>query len=508
VKPSNVIFVGGVAKLADIGLVAAVDESRSFVGTEGYIPPEGPGAPSADCYALGKVLYELSTGHDRTAWPEPPADLATRPDRERLLELNAILHKACAPDTRERYHDAEKMQVDLELLCAGKSVKQRHSTARRWKFAKKALTVAAAVAVVATGLVSLRRSRPQPLDPLTTGKNVGGYPPTTIRGTTNKEAWDQYRLGYFALRRTTEEGWQQSNQHFTRAIELDPKFALGYWGLWVAEFADTWLLTHEKTDKWRRLADKLVELDNGLAETHWVLGFIRFWEWKWSEAEAEYREALRLNPDCVPAWVTLGFQLSHVGRADEALQVLDHGLQVDPNAPQLVKMKGHVYFVRRQFQQALGLYLESARREPLFPEARRWSARAYFAMTNYLAAIDELEQHDLLRGFRAPDETKQEYAELRRAFQEGGVRGFWLKQLGLNRARWKPDEYPYTFAQIHAWLGDKEQALTFLEKAFERHDELVYLIYDECWDPWRDEPRFEAIRRKVGMPRHPNFPAR
>jgi eukaryotic-like serine/threonine-protein kinase len=115
VKPSNVIFAGGVAKLADIGLVAGVDDARSFVGTEGYIPPEGPGTPSADCYSLGKLLYELSTGHDRTAWPEPPADLVTRPDRERMLELNAVLHRACAPDPRDRYKSAEEMRAELEL---------------------------------------------------------------------------------------------------------------------------------------------------------------------------------------------------------------------------------------------------------------------------------------------------------------------------------------------------------------------------------------------------------
>jgi serine/threonine protein kinase len=76
VKPSNVIFVGGVAKLADIGLVAGVDDARSFVGTEGYVPFHGAGTPSADCYSLGKLPYELSTGHDRTAWPEPPAGQA------------------------------------------------------------------------------------------------------------------------------------------------------------------------------------------------------------------------------------------------------------------------------------------------------------------------------------------------------------------------------------------------------------------------------------------------
>jgi tetratricopeptide (TPR) repeat protein len=329
-----------------------------------------------------------------------------------------------------------------------------------------------------------------------------------MRGTTNKEAWDEYRLGYVAWRRATGEGWQQARQHFNQAIELDPKFALGYWGLWVTRFYGPRLLTHAETDEWRRLADKLVELDNGLAETHQVLGFIRFMEWKWPEAEAEFHEALRLNPDCVPAWIGLGFHLSHVGRTEEALQVLGRGLQVDPNEANLVKMKGHAYFVRRQFRQALDFYLESIRREPLFPDARWWAARAYLALTNYPAAIDQGEQHDLLWAERAPDETKRAAAELRLAFQEGGVRGFWLKRLDLIRARSNPDDHPYNFAQIYAWLGDKEQALTFLENACERRDELVYLIFDECWDPWRDEARFEAVRKKIGMPRHPNFPAK
>src|SRR5207253_9670475 len=57
IKPSNIIFIEGVAKLADIGLVAASGQ-QSFVGTEGYVPPEGPGAPRADIYSLGKLLYE------------------------------------------------------------------------------------------------------------------------------------------------------------------------------------------------------------------------------------------------------------------------------------------------------------------------------------------------------------------------------------------------------------------------------------------------------------------
>jgi serine/threonine protein kinase len=76
-----VIFVNGIPKLADIGLVSSVDATRSYVGTEGFVPPEGPGAPTGDLYSLGKVLYELCTGRDRKDYPELPTSLAESPDR-------------------------------------------------------------------------------------------------------------------------------------------------------------------------------------------------------------------------------------------------------------------------------------------------------------------------------------------------------------------------------------------------------------------------------------------
>jgi len=69
VKPSNIIFVNGVPELADIGLVTDIEEARSYVGTEGFIPPEGPGAAQADIYSLGKVLYEISTAKTGLSTP-------------------------------------------------------------------------------------------------------------------------------------------------------------------------------------------------------------------------------------------------------------------------------------------------------------------------------------------------------------------------------------------------------------------------------------------------------
>jgi len=104
IKPSNIIFVDGVCKLADIGLVAAHGE-RSFVGTEGFVPPEGPGTFAADIYSLGKVLYEISSGNDRMEFPAIPEDLG--PEEWKLWrEWNAVICKACAPDLKDRFTNA------------------------------------------------------------------------------------------------------------------------------------------------------------------------------------------------------------------------------------------------------------------------------------------------------------------------------------------------------------------------------------------------------------------
>ncbi|PWU10116.1 MAG: hypothetical protein C5B50_26120 [Verrucomicrobia bacterium] len=149
IKPSNIIFINSQPKLADIGLVTEMSEARSLVGTEGFIPPEGPGTPQADVYSLGKVLYEVSSGKDRRAYPEPPTRLREFQDREQLLELDEVLQKACALDVRERYQSAEAMREELLLLEAGKSVRRLHAVERRLARATRAGFFAALVVAIA-----------------------------------------------------------------------------------------------------------------------------------------------------------------------------------------------------------------------------------------------------------------------------------------------------------------------------------------------------------------------
>ncbi len=130
VKPSNVIFVNGRAKLADIGLVAARGQ-RTFVGTEGFVPPEGPGSSQADIYSLGKVLYEIATGNDRLSFPDLPDVIPGGADRKRWLQLNRIICDICDPRVSKRkITSAAELAETLRRLQRGK--RRRRSGMAVW----------------------------------------------------------------------------------------------------------------------------------------------------------------------------------------------------------------------------------------------------------------------------------------------------------------------------------------------------------------------------------------
>ena len=114
IKPSNIIFVNGRPKFADVGLVTGIGERATFVGTAGFIPPEGPGSPRADIFSLGKVLYQMLTGKPAEAFPEVPSLTEERSIPE-FCRLNPIILKACDANPDRRYQAASEMNAALAL---------------------------------------------------------------------------------------------------------------------------------------------------------------------------------------------------------------------------------------------------------------------------------------------------------------------------------------------------------------------------------------------------------
>ncbi|PWU11117.1 MAG: hypothetical protein C5B50_24020 [Verrucomicrobia bacterium] len=132
IKPSNIIFVNGFPKLADIGLVAAISEPRAHIGTAGFIPPEGAGTPQADIYSLGKILYQMSTGKDRSDYPELPADLGQGAEDRDLLRFNKIVLRACRTRPVRRFRSAEELMTALLSFQFATSELHRNESRRFW----------------------------------------------------------------------------------------------------------------------------------------------------------------------------------------------------------------------------------------------------------------------------------------------------------------------------------------------------------------------------------------
>ena len=145
IKPSNLVFVNGRPKLADIGLVSSATSAATFVGTTGYIPPEGPGGPLADIYSLGKVLYEMMSGRDRCDFPLLPEGFPTLAERVPLLEFNQVVLKACQNDPAQRYRSANELLADVETLRLGKSLRRRQRV--RKQLVRGGLTLASVLAI-------------------------------------------------------------------------------------------------------------------------------------------------------------------------------------------------------------------------------------------------------------------------------------------------------------------------------------------------------------------------
>ena len=482
VKPSNVIFVNGRPKLADIGLVTDASDQCSIVGTEGYLPPEGPGTPQADIFALGKVLYEAATGLDRREFPNFPPDIRSWPDAAQVFELNEIILKACAQDAKARYQTCDELHADLALLAQGKSVKQKRTRQQHWAMAKKVLVTMAILAVIAASATVLwRQSR------------------VTRPLSSNPQAEQLYQQAVFELQHGEIDRIRQAYTNLTEAVKLDPRFLDAYYKMFEAFFyGDQFPPHYNQIANTRMVADKLRVLGPDSAEYHTVNSFIKFHDWKFEEAIKEAALARKTDPNFLRAHGLYAWYVLYAhGDAETALREYRIAEQIDGADMIIQNVLAGPFMMKRKFDLAIKQLNTAIQLERLYPQNHYDLASAYEADKQYDKAIDENEQGDLIDA-SDPENTKARYQKQRVILHEQGPHGWWQAQLDL--ATQDPHADPYWMAQLNARLGNANEVFSLLDRAYKEHnDSMAFILGNNCFDPFHDDPRFKELLVKIGI---------
>lgn len=490
IKPSNIIFVGGVPKLADVGLVVGIGEARSYVGSEGFIPPEGPGTPQADLYSLGLVLYQISTGKGHQDFPEPLPDLAAQPDHALWLEFNAVVHKACQADVRQRYRSAEEMHAELALLLEGRSVKRRQQRQRRWKFARSVIPAVSLIAAL-FGIWAVSGRSPR-----------GDYEgkPSPIR-----EANRLFDQGQHQYEKKTATSLRLAMDYFERALRTDTNFAKAY--AWLAA-CQTWSYAttnrpFELLPQARSTALHALSLDKGLGRAYMALAW-HAWleEWDWQAADRYFRRAQACAPAISEFYETHGLFQSSIGFSSEALDTLRTARSVQPTSISARHFLASALISARRYREAIEQLKAVIEMEPAGTLMTYGVyADALVGAKRFEEAV-EMEKQEKIREGIGEKEASDRALVLLAAYKEKGEGGYWRQLLDWAKAQEKGTYYQ---ARLNARLGNDTEALSLLEGAVRLRDwSMVFGCHsikaDPAWGHLRNEPRFKAVLKQIKLP--------
>ena len=316
----------------------------------------------------------------------------------------------------------------------------------------------------------------------------------------NPEAYQLYLKGRYFAEKFTKDDVNKGIEYFHQAIDLDPNYALAYEGLSYAYFtsADLFLSPLESMPKADEAARKALQLDDRLAEAHTDMAIVHFWYgYDWSAAEKEFKRAIELKPNYAHAHEYYGWDLISVGQTEEGINESKRALELDPLSTEVSSTHGANFYYGRQYGPAIGQLRKTLEMDPNSWFARMFLGLSYEASGDLPRAIAECQKaREIETTIPWPS------AELAHAYAASGRKSEAEEILKQFKDRSRQSYVPaYNFAEIYIGLGDKEQALASLEKAYADRSMLITFIQvDPQFDSLRSDPRFEDLLRRVGLP--------
>jgi eukaryotic-like serine/threonine-protein kinase len=323
----------------------------------------------------------------------------------------------------------------------------------------------------------------------------------TRHHTEDAEAYRLYLKGRHHWNRWTEEGFYKAIEYFQQAVEKDPSYALAYTGLadsYVLLGWNSYLPPKDVFPQGKVAAMTALRLDPDLAEAHTSFAAL-LWlhDWQWDEAQAEFKRSLDLSPSYPTAnhWyaeygITMGRQIGALAR-------MKKGQELDPLSLIINVAVGWACYHARRYDEAIEQLRRTVELDPNYPVSHWILGLSLRKTCFHEAAITEGEKAVKLSGG-----SPLMRAALAHTFAAAG-RTQDARQMLDDLTELSKQKYvaPYFFAGIHIGLGEIDRAMEYLEKAYNEHSHwLLYLHVDPSIDGLRDNPRFQDLLRRVGLP--------
>ena len=318
------------------------------------------------------------------------------------------------------------------------------------------------------------------------------------RETTNPQAFELVLKGRYYNSKSGTDSLKKAVEYLEQAVAADPNYALAYAELSIRY---TSLIGNSLADpkvyipKAESAARKALELDENLSEAHLALSRIYTDRWQWQESEAESKRAIELDPSNAQAHTRFAGLLTILGRHDESIAEAKHAKDLDPLSPLIAFDVGYRLHFARRYEEAIAESKKVLETDANLDYVYVILGYAYAGKGQFKEAVAA---H--LDAMRYGDKGTSNQIYLGAAYARSDERGkaqAILKQLETTKEYVSPGE----LAILYGALGDKEKAFQTLERAFNEHDlQLQFLKVDPAYDPLRDDPRYQDLMRRVGLP--------
>jgi serine/threonine protein kinase/Tfp pilus assembly protein PilF len=319
--------------------------------------------------------------------------------------------------------------------------------------------------------------------------------------TANPEAYEFYLRGCYFRNRRTADDLRKAIEQFQQAIDLDPNYALAYVGM-----SDSYVLleqyagtpSSETLPKARAAIERALEIDDSLAEAHTSLARIEGQSWNNDEAEREYKRAIVLNPNYATAHHWYGMFLRNRGRFDEAMPEIKLAKELDPLSPGIGAALAGTLYMKGEQDAAIEEAKKVIELDPKQPIAH-WTLGIFYRLQGrYGEAIAEEVKAVELSG-----RASLYLSELGVCYAAAGNRAGALELLKEVEEKYNRREAVGLYvADVYAELGNKDQAFAWLEKDFQAHDGQLPQIAHNPPKGLRDDPRFQDLLRRIGLPQN------